>query len=222
LPTLSIWRSERVSELLVEIGKEDVQRGLFSEYFRLLYGNRGAAGILIDSSGLPNASKMFVTQISSHNGDISIEARLIYVIDRKTGMPIYFRYCAGNIVDVTTLCATLAELRQYHIAIDYAIVDAGYFDEKNVKEFCTCQAQFITRLAPNRVLFKEMAKEHLPNLISCANAIRYGNCLLYIKKVQVEIFGNAGFAYIGVDVDSRNQQMKGCFHHAEKPKVQSL
>jgi hypothetical protein len=99
-------------------------------------------------------------------------------------------------------------MRQYRIAIDYAIVDAGYFDEENVKEFYTRQVQFIARLAPNRVLFKEVAKEHLPNLMSYANAIRYGNRLLYIKKVQVEIFGNAGFAHIGVDVDSRNQQMK--------------
>ena len=41
-----------------------------------------------------------------------------------------------------------------------------------------------------------------------ANALRYGNRLLYMKKVAVELYDNAGFAYIGVDVDSRNQQMK--------------
>ena len=200
--------SQRVSEFLVAVGREDAQREFFREYYRLLYGDQGTAGILIDSSGLPNASKMSVTQISNHNGDISLEARLIYVIDRKTGMPIYFRYCAGNIVDVTTLCTTLAELRQYNIAVDYAIVDAGYHDEKNVKELYKNNVSFITRLAPNRVLFKDVAGEHLPNLMSSANALRYGNRLLYMKKAPVEIYGNLGFAYIGVDVDSRNQQMK--------------
>jgi transposase len=123
-------------------------------------------------------------------------------------MPIYFRYCAGNIVDVTTLCTTLAELRQYHIAIDYAIVDAGYYSEKNVRELFENQVKFVTRLAPNRVLYKALASEHLPNLMTAENAIRYGNRLLYIKKVPVDIYGNAGFAYIGVDIDSRNQQMK--------------
>jgi transposase len=123
-------------------------------------------------------------------------------------MPIYFRYCAGNIVDVTTLCTTLAELRQYNISIDYAIVDAGYFDEKNVKELYKNHIKFITRLAPNRVLFKEVAKEHLPNLMSSENALRYGNRLLYMKKTPVKLYGNSGFVYIGMDVDSRNQQMK--------------
>ena len=200
--------SQRVSEFLAAAGEEGAQRGFFREYYRLLYGSQGTAGILIDSSGLPNASRMSVTQINNHNGDISLEARLIYVIDRKTGMPIYFRYCAGNIVDVTTLCTTLAELRQYGIAVDYAIVDAGYHDEENVKELYKNHVSFITRLAPNRVLYKEVAKEHLPDIMSSANALRYGNRLLYMKKAPVELYGHSGFAYIGVDVDSRNQQMK--------------
>jgi hypothetical protein len=143
--------SQRISEFLVAVGREEVQREFFRQYYQLLYGNQDVTGILIDSSGIPNASKMTVTQISNHNGDISLEARLIYVIDRKTGMPIYFRYCAGNIVDVTTLCTTLVELRQYHIAIDYAIVDAGYCSEENIRELYKNHVRFITRLAPIRV-----------------------------------------------------------------------
>ena len=123
-------------------------------------------------------------------------------------MPIYFRYCPGNIVDVTTLCTTLAELRQYSIAIDYAIVDAGYCSEDNIRELYENHVRFLTRLAPNRTLFKDVAKEQLSSLMSSANALRYGNRLLYMKKVRVKLHGNTGFAYIGVDVDSRNQQMK--------------
>ena len=127
-------RSQRISEFLAAIGAEDVQRCFFREYLGCLYENGGAAGVLIDSSGLPNDSKLSVTQISNHNGNISLEARLIYVLDRKTGMPIYFRYCPGNAVDVSTLCTTLAELKQYKVDIDFAIVDAGYFSEDNVRE----------------------------------------------------------------------------------------
>jgi len=213
--------SQRVSEFLVAAGGEDAQRRFFREYYRLLYGGYGATGILIDSSGLPNASKMSITQISNHNGDISLEARLIYVIDRKTGMPIYFRYCSGNIVDVTTLCATLAELRQYDIAIDYAIVDAGYCSENNIEELYQNRVRFLTRLAPNRTLFKDIANEHLPGLMTSVNALRYGSRLLYMKKVAVELYGNAGFAYVGVDVDSRNQQMKRAAFAAIDDKLSS-
>ena len=56
-----------------------------------VYGDDGAAGILVDSTGVPNATRMDITQISNHNGDINREVRLIYVIDRDNGMPIYFR-----------------------------------------------------------------------------------------------------------------------------------
>ena len=102
----------------------------------------------------------------------------------------------------------MAELRQYGIAIDYAIVDAGYCSEYNIRELYQNHVRFLTRLAPNRTLFKEVANEQMPGLMTSANALRYGNRLLYMKKVPVELYGNAGYAYIGVDVDNRNQQMK--------------
>ena len=201
-------RSQRVSEFLATVGSEDVQRGFFNEYLRCLYKNGGAAGILIDSSGLPNDSKLSVTQINNHNGNISLEARLIYVLDRKTGMPIYFRYCPGNVVDVSTLCTTLAELKQYSVDIDYAILDAGYFSEDNARGLFRNRVKFITRLAPNRRLFKDVVGVSLSGLMDSENAVRYGNRLLYIRKESVDIYGNEGFAYVGIDMDSRSQQLK--------------
>jgi len=201
-------RSQRVSEFLTAVGAEDVQRGFFREYLKCLYDDGGTTGILIDSSGLPNDSKLSVTQINNHNGNISLEARLIYVLDRKTGMPIYFRHCRGNVVDVSTLCTTLAELKQYKVDIGYAILDAGYFSEENVRELFRNCVSFITRLAPNRRLFKDVASTCLPGLMDSENAVRYGNRLLYIRKEAADIYGNLGFAYIGIDMDNRNQQLK--------------
>jgi hypothetical protein len=201
-------KSQRLSEFLSQLGKEENQRRFFAKYFECLYGEIGTTGIVIDSSGLPNASKMSVAQISKHNGEISLEARLIYVLDRKNGMPIYFRYCSGNIVDVSTLCTTLAELKQYKIDVDYAIVDAGYFSELNVKKLYENGIKFVTRLAPNRTIFKEAYNNVCKNLTSSGNARRYGNRLVYIAKTELNIYGYIGFAYVGIDVDSRNQQTK--------------
>jgi hypothetical protein len=201
-------QSQRLSEFLVQLGNEENQRRFFVKYFECLYGKNVTTGIVIDSSGLPNASRMSITQISNHNGEISFEARLIYVLDRKNGMPIYFRYCPGNIVDVSTLCTTLAELKQYKIDVNYAIVDAGYFSELNVRELYKNSVKFVTRLAPNRTVFKEAYNQVHKNLISSKNALRYGDRLVYIAKVKVDIYDYTGFAYVGVDVDSRNQQTK--------------
>ena len=202
-------QSQRVSDFLVRLGDEKVQREFFKQYLTVLYGNSESnTGILIDSTGLENTSKMSITQFNNHNGDISLEVRLIYVIDRKNGMPIYFRYCPGNIIDVTTLCTTVAELSQYGISIDYAIVDAGYFSEENVKQLYKNHIHFITRLAPNRKIFKETISNEISDIISSKYATRYGERLIYIKKVEVDVYGNIGYAYVGVDIDSRQTQYK--------------
>ena len=78
---------QNISRVLKELGREELQRRFFEEYMFSIYGGDGAAGILVDSTGVPNATKMDITQISNHNGDINREVRLIYVIDRDNGMP---------------------------------------------------------------------------------------------------------------------------------------
>jgi hypothetical protein len=200
--------SQRVSEFLVRLGAEKTQRAFFAAYLKALYGENASSSILIDSTGLENASKMSITQLNNHNGDINMEVRLIYVVDRRNGMPIYFRYCPGNIVDVSTLRTTIAELRQYNISVDYAIVDAGYFSEGNIESLYKDNISFITRLAPNRKLFKETAETELTDIISARYAVRYGNRLVYVKCVAKTIYGHEGYVYVGVDADSRNTQIK--------------
>ena len=45
-------------------------------------------------------------------------------------------------------------------------------------------------------------------------AVRYGNRLVYLKKTAVDVYGNKGYAYIGMDMDSRSQQFKRAMFHA--------
>jgi hypothetical protein len=77
-----------------------------------------------------------------------------------------------------------------------------------VRELFRNRVKFVTRLAPNRRLFKDVAYAILPGLLDSENAVRYGNRLLYIRKEIVNIYGNTGFAYVGIDMDSRSQQIK--------------
>lgn len=142
--------SQNISRVLKELGREELQRRFFEEYMFSIYGDDGTAGILVDSTGVPNATKMDITQISNHNGDINREVRLIYVIDRDNGMPIYFRYVAGNIIDVSTLITTVSELEQYGVSVKHAILDAGYFSEKYAAELLESGIPFMTRLAQTK------------------------------------------------------------------------
>ena len=200
--------SQNISRVLKELGREEIQRAFFERYLACEYGDQEAAGILVDSTGVPNATKMDVTQISNHNGDISREVRLIYVIDRSNGMPIYFRYVSGNIIDVTTLITTVSELEQYGVSVNQAILDAGYFSEKNALELFKSSIPFMTRLAPNKPLFKEAAAGNMDDLMSQKYAYRYGERLVFIKKVPVDVSKYKAFVYLCIDEDMYLMQHK--------------
>ncbi len=200
--------SQNISRVLKELGREDIQRAFFEDYLSCIYKEKGTAGILVDSTGVPNATKMDITQICNHNGDINREVRLIYVIDRSNGMPIYFRYVAGNIVDVSTLITTMNELEQYGVSINHAILDAGYFSEKNAQELFENNIPFMTRLAPNKSLFKAAAEGNLDDLMSQKYAYRYGERLVFIRKIPVQVCDHQAFVYLCIDEDMYLMQHK--------------
>ena len=100
--------SQRISEALAEIGTEESKRAFFAAYYAFVRNRSrvrekvckpgavdltagsdgidcGSDGILIDSTGLPNSAHMPITAISNHNGTVSEEIRLIYVVQQNKG-----------------------------------------------------------------------------------------------------------------------------------------
>lgn len=200
--------SQNISRVLKKLGSEEIQRNFFQRYLSCIYKQEDAMGILIDSTGVPNATKMDITQLSNHNGDINREVRLIYVIDRKNGMPVYFRYVAGNIVDVSTLITTIFELEQYGVSIEHAILDAGYFSEVNAIKLFEAKIPFMTRLGSNKTLFKEAIENNLDDLMSKKYAYRFGERLVFIKKIPIKIDKYPAYVYLGIDEDMYLMQHK--------------
>ena len=200
-------KSQRISEILQALGDESYQRRFFAEYLRHI-SSKCSKGILVDSTGLPNDIRFPLTAINNHNGVISNEARLVLVVDRQSGLPLYFRYAAGNIVDVSTLKTTLSEIRTYGVDVNYAIVDAGYYSEDNIQELQAAQISFIMRLVPNRKLYKELVAKHTDDLEDAKNLVKYRERLVYIKRVPIDLFGKEGYAYIAEDIDRKHDEIK--------------
>ena len=198
--------SQRISEFLKELGNERVQREFFPKYLAKISEGQRNHGILVDSTGMPNDIHFPLTAINNHNGVISNETRLILAIDRITGMPLLYRYNAGNIVDVTTLKSTILELEAYGVNVDFSILDAGYYSEKNIKALYKNHIRFITRLRPNLKLYKELVTANVDGLESRCNAVFYRDRLLYIKRVPIELFGYQAYAYIAIDHQRRSDE----------------
>ena len=198
--------SQHLSEFLSELGDETVQRHFFDRYLRFICGDDLRKAILIDSTGLANKIHFPLAAVNTHGGKTSREARLILAVDAMSSMPLFFRYAAGNIVDVTTLKATIAELAQYGVDTKLVIVDAGYFSNSNIKSLLDEGIAFLTRIQPNRVIFKDLLKENIHELTDLKYLTKYHQRLVYIKRTEISFEGYRVFAYIAIDVQRKNEE----------------
>ena len=201
-------QSQRISELLRELGEEEFQRSFFAAYLSSMRTERPKHSVLIDSTGLPNDIHFPLTAVNTHNGVTSQEVRLILVLDKTTKKPLFFRYVAGNIVDVTTLRTTIDELKLLGVEVDFAILDAGYYCEDNIMELQESHISYLTRLRPNLTLYKELVREHVDDLEHAKYMTKYRDRLIHIKRVEVSLFDATAYAYIAMDFDRRCDEIK--------------
>lgn len=218
--------SQRISEALADIGSEDAKRSFFREYFRFLEtyttdkSNEISGiedGILIDSSGLPNSIRFPLTAVNNHNGVISEEVRLIYVVQQHTGMPLFFRYVAGNIIDVSTITRTIAELKANGVNTKFAILDAGYYTGANADVLIDSGVSFIARMKSNFKVYKRAVKNHLERLESRENAVLYNKRIVYIKCIPCRIGLNEdkpAYAYLCKDMAMQHEMEKHTIERA--------
>jgi len=212
--------SQRISGFLASIGSENSQRLFFKEYFKLL-SNTGidAKNVLIDSTGLPNDIHFPLNALVSRNGKINNEVRLIYVVHQKTGLPIYFRYCAGNIVDSMTLIRCLEELKSQGVDVNFSILDAGYYTVENLREMFEKKISFLTRMTTNLGQYKKLISEHFESLQIKENLVEYNGRFVYLKCVKFDFEGHNAFAYIGLDIERKSMEIDKVFRRAKDSKM---
>jgi hypothetical protein len=212
--------SQGISRFLATIGTEAIRRDFHRRYISMIYPECKSAGILIDSTGLPNDINLFLTAISSHGGNVVNEIRLIYVVDRETMSPIYYRAIPGNVVDVVTLKGTIDELKTMNVAIDCSVLDAGYNSESNLEELYSLGINFMTRLISNRTLYKELLAKNCDTVMNPANRMVFNKRMLFMTTNRVLLPNNrVAYAYIGVDVAKKYEGLRnlGLREDPQKP-----
>ena len=211
--------SQRVSEVLADLGSEDAKRRFMRAYLALLgrgggkakgkgKGPAGDGGILIDSTGLPNCPGLPCTAVSNHNGEVSEEVRLIYVVQQGTGLPLFFRYVAGNVVDVSTVTRTIAELKAMGVNTKFAILDAGYHGHANAEALMDARVSFLTRTRSTFTVYKDLVRDHLAGLECRENAVLYHGRFVYVECHEVALGSGGdrrGYAYLCKDSAMRRE-----------------
>ena len=196
--------SQSISKFLSYMGEESVQRTFFSSYIPLIQKHN--ADVVIDSTGLPNEINMEVTDWGYHNGGIEFETRLILAIERESELPLYFRYVAGNIGDVSTLANTITEMKKLGVSTSSALVDAGYYSETNLKMLFAANISFLIRMPSNRTIYKNIIAENV-DIENPKYAVKYDKRGLFVKENEIEIYGYKAFAYLVLDPERRGREI---------------
>jgi hypothetical protein len=205
--------SVRISEFHAHIGNENYYQSFFTSYLQMISSNKNifgkiSVGTLIDSTSLDNYIKTHLTAISNHNEVVKNEIRLIYILDRESKLPLYFRYVPANTIDNSILTTTINELRAFGIDVDLIIMDAGYCSKQNIEQLSKQNINFITRMTRNRKEYKSLMSEHGNDMQRPENAIRYHERFLFGKKVPITLYGAELNAYIMLDLNEYTKDMQ--------------
>jgi transposase len=193
--------TQRISDLLKLLGDERLLREFFKLYLDKVYSRNG---VIIDSTGLPNDISFPLSVLGHHGGNIEMETRLLMVVDKENSQPLYFRYAAGNIVDVSTLQTTIREVRAMGIETNYALLDAGYYSEPNIKHLFNNNIQFLIRLPAGRTIFANLIEQTATTFDAPENRVVHGERVLFIQKVPVTLYEeHSAFAYVCCDIKRR-------------------
>lgn len=198
--------SQRISDFLQYIGDEKLQRDFFRHYISSL-SDKGR-GVIIDTTALPNQIDLGFSRWGYNDGEIDKQIRFLFVIDRNTSLPLYFRYLPGNIVDVSSLIITIEELKKFGIEHSFVLIDGGFFSEDSIKSLYSKDIEFLTRLPSSRVLYKELIKESAWDLERFKNARRYGKRVFFIKEEGINLYGRKAYAYIVLDPERKGRETK--------------
>ncbi len=190
----------KITGIYRKLADPDLQLRFSRNYLGAIISEAGIHGVLIDSTGVPNTISMDKREVWNHDGSCAEGARLIYVCERNTGMPLTARSISGNIIEASTIVNTISDLEASGVCTDFVILDAGYYTEENIKVLYDKEISFITRLKKNRKLYKDIFARHRKGLEDIGNMVSYNGRVLYIKKVPCIIRNHSAYAYLALDV----------------------
>ncbi|MDR1040838.1 MAG: transposase [Deltaproteobacteria bacterium] len=212
-----------ISEFHAELGTEENLNKFFELYletvFRIKELNEQMSFVVaMDSAGVANDIKTFLTAMNNHNGVVSKEIRITYLLDLKTKIPLLFRITPGNIIDNSTLINSINTLINYGINVQTMIMDAGYASMSNISEMMSAKIPFLTRMLKNRKEYKMLIDKYGDELLRPENRVRYGTRKFFSLRVPIDFGEHKVFAYIMHDKAQADLDGDEVFENAEEDK----
>lgn len=198
--------SQNISRALSFLGSEALQRSFFEQYLKV--SRSSGKSIIIDATSLPNNINIGFNAWGYSDSNIEKQFRFLCVVDQEHNIPLFYRYLPGNLSDIVTLQNTIAELHNMGVTNSFVLIDAGYFSTANIEELYNSKIHFLTRMPSSRSVYKDLIKKEASDLESIENAVKYNKRALFVKKVEIKLYGHPAYAYIVLDPIRKGKELE--------------
>ena len=216
--------SGAVSDLLERLGSAEAQTAYHSAMIPFVLSSFSPdTNVMVDSTGMPNKCSIHLTRANVHNGRLSVEARVIVVAQRSTGLPLFFKVVPGSVNDAMTLRPVMEHCRALGIDVSGCLIDAGYSTDINLDEFYDsghrCAVDYITRPKSSASYYKEALRVAAPALESGENFVDWQGRYAFVKRVEVMVGKGSdqpAYLYIGLDKNRESDELHKLLRRAKR------
>lgn len=171
--------SSRIIEQLAKLGEPEVKRRFLKEHIKYVLNN------IAQDLCIFVLSNSYSLSTTSLGDDLNNEFKIITVVQKSTGIPIYYEYTEGSVVDLSTVNRIREMLEELGYKVDSCAVDLAYPSPESVENLVLSGSDFISLLNSSNDLYKRVVNEHYEEfLIAPNNFVTFGDREFKIVKFK--------------------------------------
>ena len=202
LPKESKFESQRISELLFYLGKEEKQVEKF--FKRWIELNNESSAVMFDITSISSYSENNDLLEYGYNRDNEqIPQVNLGVISRHSSsckLPLAYRIYSGDINDVVTLCNILNMMKSYHLSLEVFVLDKGFYSQENIVQMHKKGLKWLIPLPNKLVQTRQLLNQTGEDIDSPVNSFSYNTTHIFNHtKKKFTIKGIPCLAHVYLD-----------------------
>jgi len=202
--------SQRISELLLELGKDE--KGIeqfFGEWIKL---NDSATSVMFDITSISSYSEHNELVELGYNRDKEkLEQVNIGIISREgckdaLQLPLAYRIYSGSIPDVVTLKNVISLIGTYELNLSCFVMDKGFYSQQNIKDMHKKCLKFLIPLPFSTSLAKELASNFDGEINSPLGTFSFHSKVYSHFKKRIKINGVTCTAHMYLDKERKARE----------------
>lgn len=191
------------------MGDDDVKVSFFRSFVSMMRKKNKDFGkaCYVDSTPLPNdiADNPFNALCSHGTGVCEMMSRLVLVLDDKYGLPVWYDFIGGSILDVSTIMKVVDDVKAtLDITIDSLVLDAGYVSKEMLSAFASSSSKTLVARMPARkgYPFRELYSMFHREMDKGKYAFVMRNHTYFGQKKEMVVQGVRIWCYVYVDKEN--------------------